>query len=129
MTSEQSEEHQHLKLRGQSPRHRARRRRVMWLRLAFVGAIFLACALVLTLSGFGLVWRLDQRPDQRPAGDSGQILAKKSLPLSSTTMNAGKSATSIFQTASMPSSGYSSISTFLMQSSARRAAGPPIDPK
>ena len=33
---------------------------------------------------------------------------KKSLPLSSTTMNAGKSSTSIFQTASMPSSSYSS---------------------
>ena len=36
---------------------------------------------------------------------------KKSLPLSSTTMNAGKSSTSIFQTASMPSSAYSSTST------------------
>lgn len=31
--------------------------------------------------------------------------AKKSFPLSSTTTNAGKSSTSIFQTASMPSSG------------------------
>ena len=36
------------------------------------------------------------------------VEAKKSLPLSSTTMKAGKSSTSIFQTASMPSSGYSS---------------------
>src|SRR5829696_1747158 len=48
--------------------------------------------------------------------------AKKSLPLSSTTMNAGKSSTWIFQTASMPSSGYSSTSTCLMQSWASRAA-------
>ena len=39
--------------------------------------------------------------------------AKKSLPLSSTTMKAGKSTTSIFQTASMPSSGYSRTSTLL----------------
>src|SRR6476661_10927935 len=55
--------------------------------------------------------------------------AKKSLPLSSTTMKAGKSSTSIFQTASMPSSGYSRTSTLLMQSWARRAAGPPIEPR
>jgi hypothetical protein len=55
--------------------------------------------------------------------------AKKSLPLSSTTMNAGKSSTSIRQTASMPSSGYSRTSTFLMQSWASRAAGPPIEPR
>lgn len=34
-----------------------------------------------------------------------QSCLKKSLPLSSTRMNAGKSSTSIFQTASMPSSG------------------------
>ncbi len=54
---------------------------------------------------------------------------KKSLPLSSTTMNAGKSSTSIFQTASMPSSSYSTTSTFLMQSWARRAAGPPMEPR
>ena len=55
--------------------------------------------------------------------------AKKSLPLSSTTMNAGKSSTSIFQTASIPSSGYSSTSTDLMQSCASRAAGPPMEPR
>ncbi len=55
--------------------------------------------------------------------------AKKSLPLSSITMKAGKSSTSIFQTASMPSSGYSRTSTFLMQSCARRAAGPPMEPR
>jgi len=57
------------------------------------------------------------------------VEAKKSLPLSSTTMKAGKSSTSIFQTASIPSSGYSSTSTDRMQSWARRAAGPPIDPR
>jgi len=55
--------------------------------------------------------------------------SKKSLPLSSTTMKAGKSSTSIFQTASIPSSSYSSTETFLMQFWARIAAGPPIDPR
>ena len=60
---------------------------------------------------------------------SDQNCAKKSFPLSSTMMNAGKSSTSIRQIASMPSSSYSSISTFLMQFLARMAAGPPIDPR
>ena len=55
--------------------------------------------------------------------------SKKSPPLSSTTMNAGKFSTSIFQTASMPSSGYSRVSTLRMQSWARIAAGPPTDPR
>jgi len=55
--------------------------------------------------------------------------AKKSLPLSSTTMKAGKSSTSMRQMASMPSSWYSITSTFLMQSCASRAAGPPIEPR
>ena len=44
----------------------------------------------------------------------GLICLKKSLPLSSTRMNAGKSSTSIFQIASMPSSGYSTHSMLLM---------------
>jgi hypothetical protein len=66
--------------------------------------------------------------------DSGTVTApagsvKKSLPLSSTTMKAGKSSTSILQTAYMPSSSYSTTSTDLMQSWARRAAGPPIEPR
>src|SRR4029077_7576361 len=52
---------------------------------------------------------------------------KKSLPLSSITLKAGKFSTSIFHTASMPSSGYSTVSTFLMQCSARFAAAPPIE--
>ena len=39
-------------------------------------------------------------------------------------MKAGKFSTSIFQIASMPSSGYSTVSTFLMQCSARFAAAP-----
>ena len=52
---------------------------------------------------------------------------KKSLPLSSMTMKAGKSTTSMRQIASMPSSGYSRVSTFLMQCSARLAAAPPIE--
>ena len=39
---------------------------------------------------------------------------KKSLPLSSTKMNAGKFSTSIFQMASIPSSGYSTHSMLLM---------------
>src|SRR6185369_10283895 len=54
---------------------------------------------------------------------------KKSLPLSSTMMKAGKSSTSMRQIASMPSSGYSTTSTFLMQCSARFAAAPPIEPR
>src|SRR5207245_2858435 len=54
---------------------------------------------------------------------------KKSLPLSSMMMKAGKSTTSIRQIASMPSSGYSTTSTFLMQCSARLAAAPPIEPR
>jgi hypothetical protein len=52
---------------------------------------------------------------------------KKSFPLSSMTTNAGKSTTSMRQIASMPSSGYSTVSTFLMQCSARFAAAPPIE--
>jgi hypothetical protein len=58
-----------------------------------------------------------------------QNCAKKSLPLSSTIMNAGKSSTSMRQIASIPSSSYSWISTFLMQFLARIAAGPPIEPR
>jgi len=54
---------------------------------------------------------------------------KKSLPLSSMMMKAGKSSTSMRQIASMPSSGYSTTSTFLMQCSARFAAAPPIEPR
>jgi hypothetical protein len=54
---------------------------------------------------------------------------KKSLPLSSMMMKAGKSITSMRQIASMPSSGYSTTSTFLMQCSARFAAAPPIEPR
>lgn len=44
----------------------------------------------------------------------GLICLKKSLPLLSTRMNAGKSSTSIFQIASIPSSGYSTHSMLLM---------------
>src|SRR3954447_10636244 len=54
---------------------------------------------------------------------------KKSLPLSSMMMKAGKSTTSMRQIASMPSSGYSTTSTFLMQCLARFAAAPPIEPR
>jgi hypothetical protein len=54
---------------------------------------------------------------------------KKSAPLSSITMKAGKSSTSMRQIASIPSSGYSSTSTFRMQSCASRAAGPPTLPR
>jgi hypothetical protein len=55
--------------------------------------------------------------------------SKKSFPLSSTTINAGKSTTSIFRIASIPSSSKSTISTFLMFDCARMAAGPPMLPK
>ena len=54
---------------------------------------------------------------------------KKSLPLSSTKMKAGKSTTLIFQIASMPNSGYSTHSMLLMLFIDRTAAGPPILPK
>lgn len=54
---------------------------------------------------------------------------KKSFPLSSTRMYAGKSFTSIFHTASMPSSGKSMHSTFVMFSCASTAAGPPMEPR
>lgn len=54
---------------------------------------------------------------------------KKSLPLSSTRMKAGKSSTSIFQMASMPSSGYSTHSMLLILFWARMAAGPPMEPR
>jgi len=52
---------------------------------------------------------------------------KKSLPLSSVTMKAGKSSTSMRQIASMPSSGYSMHSTLLIECSARLAAVPPME--
>ena len=47
-------------------------------------------------------------------GVHGFSCLKKSLPLSSTRINAGKSSTVIFQMASMPSSGYSTHSMLLM---------------
>src|SRR6266568_430255 len=67
-------------------------------------------------------------PRRAPAGYTPSFL-KKSFPLSSTRMNAGKFSTSIFHTASIPSSGKSMHSTFLMFSSARMAAGPPMEPR
>ena len=54
---------------------------------------------------------------------------KKSLPLSSTRMKAGKSTTWIFQMASMPSSGYSTHSMLLMLFILSTAAGPPMEPR
>lgn len=57
------------------------------------------------------------------------ISEKKSFPLSSTRMNAGKFSTSIFHMASIPSSGYSRHSTFFMLSCARIAAGPQMLPR
>ena len=59
----------------------------------------------------------------------GFICLKKSFPLSSTRIKAGKFSTSIFQIASIPNSGYSRHSTFLMLFCANIAAGPPILPK
>src|SRR5690606_7764641 len=58
-----------------------------------------------------------------------EVSAKKSLPLSSITTNAGKFSTSMRHTASIPSSGYSRTSTLRMQSWASRAAGPPMEPR
>ena len=57
------------------------------------------------------------------------LSAKISFPLLSITTNAGKFFTSIFQTASIPSSGYSKTSIFFMQSSATFAAVPPMVPR
>jgi RNA polymerase sigma-70 factor (ECF subfamily) len=69
-------------------------------------------------------------PSPQTRTSTGRLTsAKKSPPLSSTTMKAGKSSTSMRQTASIPSSGYSSTSTLRMQSCASRAAGPPIEPR
>src|SRR5690606_36354818 len=70
-----------------------------------------------------------QRQPLVPRATGVVTSAKKSWPLSSTTMNAGKSSTSMRHTASIPSSGYSSTSTLRMQSWARRAAGPPMEPR
>ena len=60
----------------------------------------------------------DSQPFHGPSayffGHQGLSVLKKSLPLSSTRMKAGKSSTSIFQTASIPSSGYSTHSMLLM---------------
>ena len=58
----------------------------------------------------------------RVMGRPCQSCWKKSLPLSSTSMNAGKSSTSMRKIASIPSSGYSRTSTLRMCSFARIAA-------
>ena len=55
--------------------------------------------------------------------------SKKSFPLSSVIINAGKSLMVILRTASMPISSKSTTSTDKMFSFAKIAAGPPIDPK
>ena len=57
------------------------------------------------------------------------ILLKKSFPLSSTRMKAGKSSTVIFQMASMPSSGYSTHSMLRMLLWESTAATPPMVPR
>src|SRR5262249_22735673 len=81
----------------------------------------LACGLSGLICGRLRGWRArDGRRSPHPRFRS----LKKSLPLSSMTMKAGKSTTSMRQIASMPSSGYSMHSTFLMQCSARFAAAP-----
>ena len=54
---------------------------------------------------------------------------KKSFPLSSTKMNAGKSLMVILRMASIPSSGNATMSFERMFFSARSAAGPPIEPR
>ena len=54
------------------------------------------------------------------------ICWKKSLPLSSTRINAGKSSTSIFQMATIPSSGYATHSRLRILCCASTAAGPPM---
>ncbi len=54
---------------------------------------------------------------------------KKSFPLSSTMINAGKFSTLILRTASIPRSSKSTTSTDLILFLAKIAAGPPIDPR
>ena len=61
-------------------------------------------------------------------GVHGLSCLKKSLPLSSTNIKAGKFSTLIFHIASMPSSGYSTHSMLLMQLCDSTAATPPIVP-
>ena len=63
--------------------------------------------------------RLHQRPS----------FLKKSFPLSSTRMKAGKSSTVIFQMASIPRSGYSTHSMLRMRLWESTAATPPIVPR
>ena len=55
--------------------------------------------------------------------------SKKSFPLSSTIINAGKSFMVIMNMASMPSSGYSTVSILVIHSFPSLAAGPPIEPR
>lgn len=55
--------------------------------------------------------------------------SKKSFPLSSVIINAGKFFTVILRTASIPNSSKSTTSTFKMFSLAKMAAGPPTEPK
>mgnify|MGYP006873064844 CR=1 FL=1 len=62
-------------------------------------------------------------------GDHGFNCLKKSLPLSSTKMKAGKSSTVIFQIASIPNSGYSTHSMLLMLLFDNTAATPPMVPR
>ena len=68
-------------------------------------------------------------PRQAWQGAQGLSCLKKSLPLSSTRMKAGKSSTVIFQMASMPNSGYSTHSIDLMELCESTAATPPMVPR
>jgi len=73
-----------------------------------------------------------QRSDGETSGHMSQHhivqLEKKSFPLSSTRMKAGKFTTWIFQTASIPRSSNSTTSTLVMHL-AKTAAAPPTLPK
>ena len=73
------------------------------------------------VSGFGTSFGGSGANAARSASDDRDVAhcmnsLKKSFPLSSTTIKAGKFSISIFQIASMPSSSYSTSSTFLIQS-------------
>ena len=92
---------------------------------------------LLTIFGFNEICQIKKlliavamgRRKAKRANYQRSRVSKKSFPLSSVMMNAGKSLTVIMKIASIPSSGYSRTSMAVIQSLARRAAGPPMEPR
>ena len=94
-----------------------------------VYSIALIGVVVLSYVGFKSVINNLKEKQAVVSEESNYNCLKKSLPLSSTSMKAGKSSTRIFQIASIPSSGYSTHSMLLILFWARMAAGPPMEPR